>query len=205
LHFGPFYVSRACLGAIPRELACSTGLRAEGVAGYRRGSGLLPPLSSRRLRELGRRVYDLPAPGQRRRQAPDSTVHRCGPRTLPLPQAGPVRAAQLLITAGGNFGRFRNEAVCGGTPRSGAPPGFLREATPYATPPGGNRQTNRGTKLPSAVSYPSSPAGFIRRRSVGSNCTSPRASRTSGSERAAQPRSDCGAARCQMSTRRLLR
>jgi hypothetical protein len=80
---------------------------------------------------------------QRRRQAPRlfSTV---APNTLPLPQAGPVSAAQLLITADGNFGRFRNEAAFGGTLRRGAPPGFLRKVTPYATPPAGKPPDEQG-------------------------------------------------------------
>ena len=42
------------------------------------------------------------------------------PNTLALPQVGPVSVAQLLISAGENFDRFRNEAafarLCGVAP-----------------------------------------------------------------------------------------
>jgi hypothetical protein len=99
---------------------------------------------------------------QRRRQAPRlfSTV---APNTLPLPQAGPVSAGQLLITAGGNIDRFPNEAVfgglCGVAPLRASSGKSHRMRLHHR----GNRQTNRGTKLPSAVSYASSPASFIRR------------------------------------------
>jgi hypothetical protein len=81
---------------------------------------------------------------QRRRQAPDSTVQHCCAEHPPSAPSWPVSAAQLLITAGGNFGRFRNEAVFGGTLRRGAPPGFLRKVTPYATPPWGKPSDEQG-------------------------------------------------------------
>lgn len=72
------------------------------------------------LRELGRRVYDLTAQINDLDHHLTKLVFVVAPNTLALPQVGPVSVAQLLITAGENFDRFRNEAafarLCGVAP-----------------------------------------------------------------------------------------
>lgn len=65
------------------------------------------------------------------------------PKTLALPQVGPVNVAQLLITAGENFDRFRNEAafarLCGVEPT----PVSSGKSHRMRLHGGGNRQANR--------------------------------------------------------------
>jgi transposase len=155
------------VASVPRGVSLQASLIHGVTSGRscrcRRRLGLLPPPSSRRLRELGRRVYDLTAPINDVDKHPIRLFSAVAPNTLPLPQAGPVSAAQLLITAGGNIDRFPNEAVfgglCGVAPLRASSGKSHRMRLHHR----GNRQTNRGTKLPSAVSYASSPASFIRR------------------------------------------
>jgi transposase len=153
------------VASVPRGVSLQANLF-DGVASgrscrCRRRPGLLPPLSSRRLRELGRRVYDLTAPINDVDKHLDCSalLHR----TPPSAPSWPRQCRPLLITAGGNIDRFPNEAVfgglCGVAPLRASSGKSHRVRLHHR----GNRQTNRGTKLPSAVSYASSPASFIRR------------------------------------------
>ena len=72
------------------------------------------------LRELGRRIYELTAEINEVDKQLTQLVSAVAPNTLALPQVGPVSVAQLLITAGENFERFRREAafarLCGVAP-----------------------------------------------------------------------------------------
>jgi hypothetical protein len=162
LHFGPFDVLRACPGEFPCKLACSTGLRAEGVAGCRRRPGLLPPLSSRRLRELGRRVYDLTAPINDVDKHLDGSalLHRT-PSLCPklAPSVPPNCSSQPTETSAASATRPPSGGLCGVAPLR-ASSGKSHRMRLHQR---GNRRTNRGTKLPSVVSYASSPASFVRR------------------------------------------
>jgi hypothetical protein len=80
------------------------------------------------------------------------------------PPSAPSWPRQCRPTAHHNRRKHRPLPQRGRLPadlRPGAPPGFLREITPYATPPWGNRQANRDTKLPSAVSYAHRPRALL--------------------------------------------
>jgi transposase len=95
------------------------------------------------LRELGRRVYELSAQINHIDKHLLRLVSAVAPNTLALPQVGPVSVAQLLITAGEKFDRFRNEAafarLCGVAPIP-VSPGKSHRTRLHR---GGNRQANR--------------------------------------------------------------
>lgn len=95
------------------------------------------------LRELGRRIYELTAEINEVDKHLTQLVSAVAPNTLALPQVGPVSVAQLLITAGQNFDRFRNEAafarLCGVAPI----PVSSGKSHRMRLHRGGNRQANR--------------------------------------------------------------
>ncbi|WP_427118204.1 IS110 family transposase [Pseudarthrobacter scleromae] len=95
------------------------------------------------LRDLGRRIYDLTAEINEADKHLTRLVSAVAPNTLALPQVGPVSVAQLLITAGENFERFRNEAafarLCGVAPI----PVSSGKSNRMRLHRGGNRQANR--------------------------------------------------------------
>ena len=95
------------------------------------------------LRELGRRVHQLTSQINEVDKHLLRLVSAVAPNTLALPQVGPVSVAQLLITAGENFDRFRNEAafarLCGVAPI----PVSSGKSHRMRLHRGGNRQANR--------------------------------------------------------------
>jgi transposase len=95
------------------------------------------------LRELGRRVYELNSQINDIDKHLLQLVSAVAPNTLALPQVGPVSVAQLLIAAGENFARFRNEAafarLCGVAPI----PVSSGKSHRMRLHRGGNRQANR--------------------------------------------------------------
>jgi transposase len=95
------------------------------------------------LRELGRRIYELTAQINDLDKHLTQLVFTVAPNTLALPQVGPVSVAQLLISAGQNFDRFRNEAafarLCGVAPI----PVSSGKSNRMRLHRGGNRQANR--------------------------------------------------------------
>lgn len=95
------------------------------------------------LRDLGRRIYELTAEINETDKHLTALVSSVAPSTLALPQVGPVSVAQLLITAGENFDRFRSEAafarLCGVAPI----PVSSGKSHRMRLHRGGNRQANR--------------------------------------------------------------
>lgn len=95
------------------------------------------------LRELGRRIYEFTAEINELDKHLTQLVSSVAPHTLALPQVGAVSVAQLLITAGENFDRFRSEAafarLCGVAPI----PVSSGKSNRMRLHRGGNRQAKR--------------------------------------------------------------
>lgn len=95
------------------------------------------------LRELGRPICELTTEINELDKHLTQLVFAVAANTLALPQVGPVSVAQLLITAGENFERFRNEAasarLCGVAPI----PVSSGKSHRMRLHRGGNRQANR--------------------------------------------------------------
>ncbi len=92
---------------------------------------------------LGRRVLALDADGKRLDQALDTLVRRRAPRLLEVYGVGTHTAAILLVTAGDNPHRLRDEAafahLCGVAP---LPASSGKSRQRFRLNPGGNRQAN---------------------------------------------------------------
>lgn len=91
---------------------------------------------------LGRRVLDLETDSARLDQLLDELVHRTAPTLLDVYGVGTNTAAILLVAAGDNPHRLRNEAafahLCGVAPL----PASSGKITRHRLNPGGNRQAN---------------------------------------------------------------
>jgi transposase len=94
------------------------------------------------IRTLGRRVLDLEADAQHLDQQIGELVKRAAPSLLDVHGVGTHTAATLLVAAGDNPDRLKNEAafahLCGVAPLPASSGKIIR----YRLNPGGNRQAN---------------------------------------------------------------
>jgi transposase len=108
----------------------------------RAGSDTVTYATKLSIRTLGRRVLALEADGVRLDQLLDTLVHRSAPSLLEVYGVGVHTAAILLVAAGDNPHRLRNEAafahLCGVAPL----PASSGKVTRHRLNPGGNRQAN---------------------------------------------------------------
>jgi transposase len=133
----------------PDELRVQlTGLSTRQVvakaAGLRPATSTDPVLkmTKRALRELGGRVKNLEAEIERLNAEVEALVQATAPELLTLFGVGPHAASLLLVAAGDNSGRIRNEAawahLCGVAPI----PASSGKVTRYRLNRGGDRQAN---------------------------------------------------------------
>jgi hypothetical protein len=99
------------------------------------------------LRSLARRARDLDHEICELDQQLEQLVSTAAPRTVQLFGVGPQSASQLLITAGQNIDRLRNEAafakICGAAPIQASSGRTTRHRLDY----GGDRQANRALHM----------------------------------------------------------
>ena len=108
----------------------------------RAGSDTVTYATKLAIQTLGRRVLALEADSARLDQLLDTLVHRSAPSLLEVYGVGIHTAAILLVAAGDNPHRLRNEAafayLCGVAPL----PASSGKVTRHRLNPGGNRQAN---------------------------------------------------------------
>jgi transposase len=95
------------------------------------------------LRSLARRIRDLEAEIDELDNALERLVSEVAPRTLDLLGVGTHHAAQLLVTAGQNIDRLRNEASFAHLCAAGPIPASSGLTRRHRLNPGGDRQANR--------------------------------------------------------------
>jgi transposase len=113
------------------------------------GTRLHEPLQAGKLalRSLARRVRELDSEIRELDQQLERLVHAAAPRTTRLLGVGIHHASQLLVTAGQNIDRLKNEAafarICAAAPI----PASSGRSTRHRVDPGGDRQANRALHL----------------------------------------------------------
>jgi len=122
-------------GVPPDQLARTAAL-------LRPGAGTVMHATKLTIRMLGRRVLDLEADAQHLDQRIHELVRRTAPTLLDVHGVGTHTAAILLVAAGDNPHRLKNEAafahLCGVAPLPASSGKVIR----HRLNPGGNRQAN---------------------------------------------------------------
>jgi transposase len=115
---------------------------ARTAASLRPGAGTVMHATKLAIRTLGRRVLDLEADAQELDRRIHDLVRRRAPNLLGVHGVGTHTAAILLVAAGDNPSRLKNEAafahLCGVAPL----PASSGKVVRYRLNPGGNRQAN---------------------------------------------------------------
>jgi len=115
---------------------------ARTAASLRPGAGTVMHATKLTIRTLGRRVLDLEADAHHLDQLIDELVRRTAPSLLDVHGVGTHTAAILLVAAGDNPHRLKNEAafahLCGVAPLPASSGKVIR----HRLNPGGNRQAN---------------------------------------------------------------
>ena len=115
---------------------------ARTAASLRPGTGTVMHATKLTIRMLGRRVLDLEVDAQQIDERIHELVRRTAPTLLDVHGVGTHTAAILLVAAGDNPHRLKNEAafanLCGVAPLPASSGKIVR----YRLNPGGNRQAN---------------------------------------------------------------